>query len=68
KVSGTTKYLIYRSTKKNGTYTLIGSTTSLKYTDKVKKGTYYYKVRPVHVFEGFEKYGKYSSIIKVKVK
>lgn len=68
KVSGTTKYLIYRSTKKNGTYTLIGSTASLKYVDKVKKGTYYYKVRPVHVFEGFEKYGKYSSIIKVKVK
>ena len=68
KVSGATCYLIYRSNKKNGTYELIGTTTSLKYTDKVKKGTYYYKVRPLRIFNGFEHYGKYSSIIKVKVK
>jgi fibronectin type 3 domain-containing protein len=48
KVTGATGYIVYRSTSKNGTYTKVGTTTSLKYTDKkgLKKGkTYYYKVR-----------------------
>lgn len=46
KVSGEKKYYVYRATKKNGTYTLLGSTTKTSYTDKkASKGkTYYYKV------------------------
>ena len=41
------EYKIYRSTKKNGKYTLKKTTTSKTYTDtKAKKGkTYYYKIK-----------------------
>ncbi len=46
-VEGATRYIIYRSTKKNSKYKVIARTGKLKYTDKkVKKGKrYYYQVR-----------------------
>ncbi len=46
KVSGVKTYYVYRATKKNGSYTLLGSTKTTTYTDKkASKGkTYYYKV------------------------
>lgn len=48
KVSGATNYRIYRSTKVDGTYTLVGTNnaSTLSYTDKnlTPGTTYYYKV------------------------
>ena len=46
KVTNSNGYIVYRSTSKNGTYTKIGTTTAVSYTDKkVSAGkTYYYKV------------------------
>ena len=48
-VDGAGKYYIYRSGTKNGTYTLLGTTTATNYTDsKANAGyTYYYKVRAI---------------------
>lgn len=48
-VEGAVKYEVYRSGTKNGTYTLLGTTANLKYTDnKANAGyTYYYKVKAV---------------------
>ena len=49
KVNGATKYVVYRSTSKNGKYTTIKTLTSideLTFDDVTKKGkTYYYKVK-----------------------
>jgi hypothetical protein len=46
KSEGAGAYDVYRSTSENGTYTKVGTSTSLSYTDKsVKAGTtYFYKV------------------------
>ena len=45
KVKGASKYSVYRATKKNGKYKKIKTVKKTKYTDKKKKGTFYYKVR-----------------------
>ena len=46
KVSGAVSYKVYRATSKNGTYSLVKTTTSRSFKDtKAKSGrTYYYKV------------------------
>ena len=48
-VTGASKYQVYRSTSKTGTYKLLGTTTKLSYTDtSATTGyTYYYKVKAV---------------------
>lgn len=48
KVKGASKYTVYRSEAKDGTYKKVGTTKNLSYADKkVKKGkTYFYKVLP----------------------
>ena len=48
-VDGAGKYYIYRSGSKDGTYTLLGTTTATNYTDsKANAGyTYYYKVQAI---------------------
>jgi len=48
-VANASQYKVYRSTSKNGTYTLLGTTTATHYTDnKAGSGyTYYYKVRAI---------------------
>jgi len=49
KVSGATKYEIYRSTSKNGTYKKIKTVTTVSYTNTklTSNKTYYYKVKAV---------------------
>jgi hypothetical protein len=48
-VAGASKYEVYRSTSKTGTYTKLGTTTKTTYTDaKATAGkTYYYKVKAI---------------------
>lgn len=74
KVSGAAGYQIYRSTKKNSGYTLVGSVSkgsTVKYTDSTttKGTTYYYKVRAYKLNEaGAYKYSSYSAKKKVTAK
>ena len=65
-VEGATKYIVYRSTKKDKGYTVIGESEVLTYEDltAVKGKTYYYKV--VAVGEGVQ--SAQSSYAKVKSK
>ncbi len=63
-VSGASKYYVYRSGSKDGTYTLLGTTTATNYTDKKANAgyTYYYKVKAVSkVSSGANSY--YSVVI-----
>ena len=48
-VTGASKYQVYRSTSKTGTYKLLGTTTKLSYTDTsaTTGTTYYYKVKAI---------------------
>lgn len=70
KVSGADKYVLYRSTSKNGKYIKASITVKNKYTDTgLKKGKrYYYKVRAYKVVDGKKVYGKTSQLKTVKVK
>lgn len=47
KVSGATKYYVYRATSKNGSYSKLGSTTKNYFSDKKTDlgKTYYYKIK-----------------------
>ena len=48
-MANASKYEVYRATSKDGTYTLLGTTTATNYTDN-KAGTgytYYYKVKVI---------------------
>ena len=50
KIEGAEKYEVYRSTSQNGTYTKLGSTTKLTYTNTsaVAGKKYFYKVKAIH--------------------
>ena len=65
-------YEVYRSTKKNGKYTLVRtllSTNGLVFNNGTKKGTtYYYKVRSYKVVNGKKVYSSYSGIKNIKSK
>ena len=68
KISGATKYYVYRATSKDGKYTKLTTTTSSSYTDKSAKAgkTYYYKVMAVH--KNSSANSAYSSVDKIKAK
>jgi len=68
KISGATKYYIYRSEAKDGEYEKIGSTTKTSYTDKTAKAgkTYYYKVKAIHSNSSAN--SAYSAVDKIKSK
>lgn len=70
KIGSANYYRIYRATNKNGTYKLIGHTTSLTYTDSgLKSGKrYYYKVRAGKTAGGTKYHGKYSNRRSAKAK
>lgn len=66
KVSGAVSYKIYRATSKNGTYSLVKTTTSLSWKDTTakKNKTYYYKV--VAVCSNTSGNSAYSGIKSIK--
>jgi len=66
KISGATKYAVYRATSKSGTYKKIGSTSSASYTDgSVSAGkTYYYKIKATNGTSSAD--SAYSNIISAK--
>ncbi len=66
KVSGATKYQVYRATSKTGTYKKVAETTGLSATNKglTDNKTYYYKVRAYHIEKGKKIYGSFSSVVR----
>lgn len=71
KSSGASGYEISYSKKKSSGYkklTTITSGSKTKYTKKLKKGTYYVKMRPYVTKDGKKLYGSYTSAKSVKVK
>ena len=69
KVSGATGYQVYRSTSKNGTYSMVGTVTSGGITAYRDKGltagkTYYYKVRAIKKGRVKTGVGSYSKVVK----
>ena len=66
-VPGAARYEVYRSTKQNSGFTLLGTTTATSYvnTGAAAGTTYYYKVRAV---SSAGKYGAYSNVVSGKVK
>ena len=68
KVSGASRYEIYRSTSKNGTYSLIKTITSCSMLNYANTGLipgkkYYYKVRAYHLEGSTKVYGSFSSVV-----
>jgi hypothetical protein len=64
KLSDVSGYVVYRSTSKNGKYTLLKKVTTNKFTNAgLKAGSkYYYKVRAVKNVNGKNIYGAYSDV------
>lgn len=70
-VNGANGYAVYRSTSKDGKYTLrktITSKNTIEFTDTGldTNTTYYYKVRPYRMIADKKKYGSYSEIVCAK--
>ncbi|MCM1273185.1 MAG: fibronectin type III domain-containing protein [Clostridium sp.] len=68
--AGAPKYIVYRSTSKNGKYTKVGTTTKTTFTDsKLLKGkTYYYKIKTTGKnAAGFTLTSAYSGVKSVKI-
>ena len=70
-VNGANGYAVYRSTSKDGKYTLRKTITSKNTIEFADTGldtntTYYYKVRPYRMIEDKKEYGSYSEIVCAK--
>ena len=70
-VNGANGYAVYRSTSKDGKYTLrktITSKNTIEFTDTGldTNTTYYYKVRSYRMIEDKKEYGSYSEIVCAK--
>lgn len=68
-VSGADKYIIYRATSKDGTYTKMYTTSNKSYTNTTAKAgkTYYYKVIAVSNMSQYAN-SAYSNIVSIKAK
>ena len=70
-INGANGYAVYRSTSKDGKYTLrktITSKNTIEFTDTGldTNTTYYYKVRSYRMIEDKKEYGSYSKIVCAK--
>ena len=72
KASRSSRYQVYRSTAKNGSYTLVAtlSNKSRSFTDKglTKGSKYYYKVRGIRYIAGTTLYGSFSKARSARAK
>ena len=70
KVSGATKYEVYKYSSAKKKYVRVASTSRTSYTDKsVKNGkTYSYKVKAYRLIDGSKVYGNFSSVVKKAAK
>lgn len=70
KVSGATKYQVYRAPSSKGKYKKRKDTSATKFVDKkvTKKKKYKYKVRAYKVTDGKKIYGSFSKVKKIKAK
>lgn len=70
KVSGASGYEVYMATRRNGKYTKVTTTSSVKYTKKNlrKNKTYYFKIRTYKKVNGKKKYSSYSSIKSIRIR
>ena len=68
KVSGATKYELWRSTSSGGTYALVATTSSLYYTNSrlTTARTYYYKVRAYRLVGSTKVYGPWSATVSAR--
>lgn len=68
-IDGVDGYMIYRCSKRNGTYTRAGTTTKNTFVEQNRKsGTIcYYKVRAYRIVNGLNKYGAWSAVKKVTI-
>lgn len=63
KVSGATKYQVYKKVGSNGTWKWVTTTTATTYTGNVTHGVkIYWKVRPIYQYEGVTSYGEFSEV------
>ncbi len=67
-VTGATGYQVYVSTSLNGTYSLLGTTTTNSYsaTKRIPNKTYYFKVRAIIKNVGGTGYGAYGVTVNSK--
>ena len=66
-VQGADGYEVYRATKKDGTYKLVGATIDTTYVDTgLASKTYYYKVRAYRDHNGSRIYSGYTSVFTLK--
>ena len=73
KIAGANGYVVYRATKKKGTYKVVKTMkkpATVTFTNnKLKKGkTYYYKVKAYRTVNGKKVYSAFSNIVSKKVK
>ena len=71
KVAGANGYQIVQSKKKNKSFksmAVLKSVSKVKATKKLKKGTYYFKVRAYATVNGKKVYTAYTKVVKAKVK
>jgi lysophospholipase L1-like esterase len=68
KIRKAQKYVVYRSTKKKGTYKKVATIKKRSYADKKTKlhKNYYYKVRACRTISGKKYYSAYSKVKRVK--
>ncbi len=67
-VSGATRYEVYRATSSTGSYSLVGTTTTIGFTNTgLRTGSpYYYKVRCYHLEGSAKVYSAFSTVVSVK--
>lgn len=68
KSSGSNGYEVYYATTRDGSYKKLAATTATSCTKKMKKGTYYVKVRSYKTSGSKKLYGSFSGIKEVTIR